>query len=273
MFSLGLWHCLFYHRIITIDRICAILRHTEWRGPCNGLGVGRGEHIHPACRFVHGRTRLCCSDIWWGENLHRVLRSSRAHWIPTALFLDVFTIFPEMEEPTMLDCWMFASLHIYDFHANSDEVPLLPRFQYHWFHCRCGFNRLGMCSSNHSSSHHRLTRQRVFSYERSAVVRVQYQMWCLLLNSVISQWDLCCHHPDAYSDMLSRYHHSRKAPDRICGAERYVCTPLAYTQNTSTDIIMHPRLCLAVIIALPAATPSEFRNTASFALGSFTNCA
>ncbi|THG93276.1 hypothetical protein EW026_g7921 [Hermanssonia centrifuga] len=30
-------------------------------------------------------------------------------------------------------------------------------------------------------------------------------------------------------------------------------------------------LCLAVIIALPAATPSEFRNSASFALGNFTN--
>lgn len=31
------------------------------------------------------------------------------------------------------------------------------------------------------------------------------------------------------------------------------------------------RLCLAVIIALPAATPSEFKNTAKFALGDFTN--
>lgn len=30
-------------------------------------------------------------------------------------------------------------------------------------------------------------------------------------------------------------------------------------------------LCLAVIIALPAATPKEFRNTASYALGNFTN--
>ncbi|EKM52368.1 uncharacterized protein PHACADRAFT_260687 [Phanerochaete carnosa HHB-10118-sp] len=30
-------------------------------------------------------------------------------------------------------------------------------------------------------------------------------------------------------------------------------------------------LCLAVIIALPTATPKEFRNTASFALGDFTN--
>ena len=31
------------------------------------------------------------------------------------------------------------------------------------------------------------------------------------------------------------------------------------------------RLCLAVIVALPAATPKEFRNSASYALGNFTN--
>ena len=31
------------------------------------------------------------------------------------------------------------------------------------------------------------------------------------------------------------------------------------------------RLCLAVIVALPAATPSELKNSASFALGNFTN--
>ena len=31
-------------------------------------------------------------------------------------------------------------------------------------------------------------------------------------------------------------------------------------------------MCLAVIVALPAATPSEFKNTASFAFGNFTNC-
>ncbi|KAJ3483085.1 hypothetical protein NLI96_g6547 [Meripilus lineatus] len=31
-------------------------------------------------------------------------------------------------------------------------------------------------------------------------------------------------------------------------------------------------LCLAVIVALPAATPHEYKNSASFALGNFTNC-
>ena len=30
-------------------------------------------------------------------------------------------------------------------------------------------------------------------------------------------------------------------------------------------------LCLAVIIGLPAATPKEYKNSASYALGNFTN--
>ncbi|CDO70392.1 hypothetical protein BN946_scf184999.g32 [Trametes cinnabarina] len=36
-------------------------------------------------------------------------------------------------------------------------------------------------------------------------------------------------------------------------------------------VILNVLLCLAVIIALPAATPKEFRNSASYALGNFTN--
>ncbi|KAJ8594344.1 amino acid transporter [Rhizopogon salebrosus TDB-379] len=36
-------------------------------------------------------------------------------------------------------------------------------------------------------------------------------------------------------------------------------------------ILMDLSLCLIVIIALPIATPSEYRNTANFALGGFTN--
>ncbi|KIM81914.1 hypothetical protein PILCRDRAFT_820783 [Piloderma croceum F 1598] len=36
-------------------------------------------------------------------------------------------------------------------------------------------------------------------------------------------------------------------------------------------IFLNLILCFAVIIALPVATPKEFRNTASFALGNFTN--
>ncbi|CCM02109.1 uncharacterized protein FIBRA_04186 [Fibroporia radiculosa] len=36
-------------------------------------------------------------------------------------------------------------------------------------------------------------------------------------------------------------------------------------------VVLNVLLCLAVIIALPAATPKEYRNTASYALGNFTN--
>ncbi|CAL1697988.1 unnamed protein product [Somion occarium] len=36
-------------------------------------------------------------------------------------------------------------------------------------------------------------------------------------------------------------------------------------------VVLNVLLCLAVIVALPAATPSELKNSASFALGNFTN--
>ncbi|ETW79955.1 amino acid transporter, partial [Heterobasidion irregulare TC 32-1] len=39
----------------------------------------------------------------------------------------------------------------------------------------------------------------------------------------------------------------------------------------SLYVVLNVMLCLAVIVALPAATPKEFRNTAKFALGNFTN--
>lgn len=39
----------------------------------------------------------------------------------------------------------------------------------------------------------------------------------------------------------------------------------------SVYVVLNILLCLAVIIALPIATPSEFKNTASFALGEFNN--
>ncbi|KAJ3483876.1 hypothetical protein NLI96_g6014 [Meripilus lineatus] len=39
----------------------------------------------------------------------------------------------------------------------------------------------------------------------------------------------------------------------------------------SAYVILNVLLCLAVIVALPAATPKEFRNSASYALGGFSN--
>ncbi|KAI0049724.1 amino acid transporter [Auriscalpium vulgare] len=39
----------------------------------------------------------------------------------------------------------------------------------------------------------------------------------------------------------------------------------------SVYVILNVLLCFAVIVALPASTPKEFKNSASFALGNFTN--
>lgn len=46
----------------------------------------------------------------------------------------------------------------------------------------------------------------------------------------------------------------------------------SYTFSTIFLTVLYYSLCLAVIIALPIATPAEFKNTAKFALGDFTNC-
>lgn len=39
------------------------------------------------------------------------------------------------------------------------------------------------------------------------------------------------------------------------------------------DYFVSSRLCLAIIVGVPVATPKEFRNTAKFAFGGFINCA
>ncbi|KAH7909980.1 amino acid/polyamine transporter I [Hygrophoropsis aurantiaca] len=45
----------------------------------------------------------------------------------------------------------------------------------------------------------------------------------------------------------------------------------ALARMQTVFVILNILLCLAVIIALPAATPAEFKNSASYALGDFTN--
>ncbi|KAL0952585.1 hypothetical protein HGRIS_006841 [Hohenbuehelia grisea] len=52
----------------------------------------------------------------------------------------------------------------------------------------------------------------------------------------------------------------------VCG----LATPVLARLQT-VYVVLNIVLCLAVIVALPAATPSEFKNTAKFALGDFTN--
>jgi len=52
----------------------------------------------------------------------------------------------------------------------------------------------------------------------------------------------------------------------ICGMATSVLARLQ-----TVYVVLNVLLCLAVIVALPAATPKELRNSASFALGNFTN--
>ncbi|KAF7307671.1 Gaba permease [Mycena kentingensis (nom. inval.)] len=59
----------------------------------------------------------------------------------------------------------------------------------------------------------------------------------------------------------------------IVSSHAFVCclgtTVLARLQTIY--VLLNVLLCIVVIIALPAATPAEFRNTATFALGNITN--
>jgi amino acid transporter len=52
----------------------------------------------------------------------------------------------------------------------------------------------------------------------------------------------------------------------VCGLATRVLAKLQ-----TVYVILNIALCLAVIVALPAATPSEFMNSASFAFGDFSN--
>ncbi|KAF7421017.1 GABA-specific high-affinity permease [Pleurotus ostreatus] len=52
----------------------------------------------------------------------------------------------------------------------------------------------------------------------------------------------------------------------LCG----LATPVLARLQT-VYVVLNVILCFAIIIALPIATPSEFKNTASYALGDFTN--
>jgi hypothetical protein len=82
------------------------------------------------------------------------------------------------------------------------------------------------------------------------------------------QWNLCCHCPNSRGDMLFWYQGSRAATRLICGPQRAVSSTILWINKHNNRPF---RLCVAVIIALPAATPAEYKNSASYALGDFTN--
>jgi amino acid transporter len=69
--------------------------------------------------------------------------------------------------------------------------------------------------------------------------------------------------------VLLGYCRARSTSNRLCHLKRSVSDSNPCFPKTNSNISCS--LCLAVIIALPAATPSEFKNTAAFALGDFEN--
>ena len=58
------------------------------------------------------------------------------------------------------------------------------------------------------------------------------------------------------------------------GANTSIVIPPIISRAGSAFVRMfcHIPPCLAIIIALPAATPNEFKNSAKYAFGDFTNC-
>ena len=82
------------------------------------------------------------------------------------------------------------------------------------------------------------------------------------------QRNLRCHTPNSWDYMLSWHQGSRALAGPLRGPQRAV-SPAMALRNKHTDCPL--RLCLVVIIALPVATPAEYKNSASYALGDFTN--
>lgn len=82
------------------------------------------------------------------------------------------------------------------------------------------------------------------------------------------QWNLRWRCPDSRGYMLFWYQGSRTATKPVCGPQCAVSSATVWINNRTYRTF---RLCVAVIIALPAATPDEYKNPASYALGDFTN--
>jgi len=82
------------------------------------------------------------------------------------------------------------------------------------------------------------------------------------------QWDLRCRSSDSRSYMLFWYQGPRAVTKPICGAQCAASSTILWINNHNDHTF---RLCVAVTIALPAATPAEYKNSASYALGGFTN--
>lgn len=91
---------------------------------------------------------------------------------------------------------------------------------------------------------------------------------CFRFDFECQQCGLLCHCNHTWSHLLPGNSSIGPHADRLRRVE--------YNVNLNTPPIIceiwhSHRLCLAVIIALPAATPSSLKNSASYALGNFTN--
>ena len=82
------------------------------------------------------------------------------------------------------------------------------------------------------------------------------------------QWNLRCRGPNSRGYMLFWYQGSRAVTKPICSPQRTVSSSILLINGHDDRPF---RLCIAVVIALPAATPAEYKNSASYALGDFTN--
>ena len=82
------------------------------------------------------------------------------------------------------------------------------------------------------------------------------------------QWNIRCRSPNSRGYMLLWYQGSCAVTEPIRGSQRAVSSTFLQIKKHNNRPF---RLCVAIIIALPAATPAEYKNSASYALGDFTN--
>ena len=83
------------------------------------------------------------------------------------------------------------------------------------------------------------------------------------------KWRICSHRGVPCVPLLPRNGSSGTLTDPLHMVKCLVSTN--FLANPFCEFIGLWRLCLAVIIGLPAATPSEFRNSAKVALGDFND--
>lgn len=106
-----------------------------------------------------------------------------------------------------------------------------------------------------------------FSERSSYLLHVHYID--MITELPLKKWCICCHRCVPWVRLLPRNSGSGTFAVRLHIVECLVSTILLAC--SFCEFIGPWRLCLAVIIGLPAATPSEFRNSAKVALVDYTD--